>query len=241
MNIKKLLLRGIVVFFLLLAQLCLMQCEQKIANSNEPDDSDSNIPDDQQMIRYQLFNLELAAEEAYHIGKTSNRNPRANPSNVAPCLIAIDELKEPCDFTCHPYDYECLRKYMECENTVETVNRRSSGDGDGDGAEPLPIASDTSLLAFASNLEVAIFTDEPDEAYFKLLTNDGQVYATSESLPDSYHYDKEKRHAVFKVKVENPELASSPLIIQISTRFLNKFGEVRQIEIKQPFGIIFSN
>ena len=238
MSTRNLIFHRVTLFFILIAGVGFFQCEERKPDSDAFAEESTRFPDEEPILRYQLFNLELAAEEAYHIRNTTEANG-ARTAGTSSSIVALQELKGPCDFDCEPFDLECLLKYIDCKETTQTVHQSSLGDDDGDGSDPLPPASDTSIVAAVDLTEVVIFTDDPETSEFKLVTNEGDVYAMSDNSADLFRYDKEKRLAVYKIRERNPELASKPLIIYMSTMIVNAAGEKRVIELKRPFGLVF--
>ncbi len=234
MNTNNLIYQRITLFFMLIGLFGLFQCDVKKLEANEPEDESALKQEEELVLRYQLFNLELAAEEAAHIQRLGDGG-KAKNSGTPSCMVALKELKDPCNFKCELFDYECIQQYIDCKEASQITYNYSADDGDG--AEPLPTPSDTSLMANIDRTEMVIFSDDPESSNFKLMTNEGAVYAVNNNSPE---YDKEKRQAVYKIQVKNPEHAGKPLLIHMNTMIVNAVGEKRQIELKHPFGLVFT-
>ncbi len=237
MNTARLNLPRITLFFLFITHVCLFSCEE----AKKPANQEIRTPDDESAstIEYQLFNLELATEEAYH-----SRNIKArgtNNENLPPYLVALKEFRDPCDFKCEPFDIECLLKYIDCGQSLAMLSKSDSDDDDdGDGAEPLPIASDTTIGVFASQLRIIVFSDAPKETQFKLTSSDGKVFASSDISPENFSYNEKKRHAVYKIPVKDLKSLGKSLTIYMNTRITNAAGKYRTISLKHPFGLAFT-
>lgn len=242
MKTKKLIFCLVTVYVNVLIALIGQSCQDLTKRESEIIDSTGESENTEETtIRYQAFNLELAAEEAYYIHHTHSRTRHQKEKTAKePSTVAIEELRDTCSFRCATHDLKCLQEYFECEESTATVSRLTSGD-DRDGPEPLPPASDTIMIASVRGAEVAVFSDEPASTGFKLLTIDDKLYAKGDASSDLFSYDKEKRMALFKIAVENPELIDEPLYFHMYTLIVNAEGKKRPIELKRPFELVLKS
>ena len=113
MNAQNLTYRGIYLLLILMATLGLYQCEPTKQETNNLEDTGTKIEEDKTILKYQLFNLELALEETLHNQKGDKTND-SSPTNKPAYRIALNTLQTACNFNCEPQDYECQRKYIDC-------------------------------------------------------------------------------------------------------------------------------
>ncbi|MEL6559585.1 MAG: hypothetical protein AAFQ94_15445 [Bacteroidota bacterium] len=234
MNTKTLALRKITLLLIITCSIYLFNCTEKKPDTNAPKDSDHRVPTDQPKFSYQIFNLELAAEEAFQIRQNLSKSRNTCSIRDEASISAINALRDPCDFNCQVFDMECLQQKFDCGNTVLMMKRADSDDDDddGDGAEPLPIASDTSLYLFSNLAELTVYSEEPQKTRFELRTDDGELYASSDDSPDQLIYDERNRHVVFKISGKKPEAEMRQLIIYVKSVIVNAEGKDRSIEFK---------
>ncbi len=234
MNTKILNLYRITLLLIFTLPLFLFNCIERKPDSNNLRESEHQLPTEELMVSYQVFNLELAAEEAYRIQQSLPKLRNSRSIGDEACISAINALRDPCNFTCQVFDLECLMEKFVCGNTVLMMKRTDSDDDDddGDGAEPLPIASDTSLYLISNLAELIVYSDEPKKTKFELRSDDGEIYASSDDSPENVLYDEKKRHVVFKIPGKKPKPNMRQLTIYVNTNFINAAGKNRSIEFK---------
>lgn len=240
MNLKNLSFHRVAAIFMLITAIGLVSCNEQNTKSDSPVEEPTRIPDTKTKLVYQPFNLHLAVEELRFL-LSSNENAEWIALNSAPAR-AILQLKKPCQVDCEEVDIECLKKHVECTATMAMLTSGGGDDDDdddGDGAEPLPIASDTSIVAFASATEVMVYSDDPEATSFELIGKDGKAFGSGSASSKSFRYDKLKKHVIFKIVVENEELKGESLQLKLQTIITNEEGEQRKIELQQPFGLVF--
>ncbi|MEM6830419.1 MAG: hypothetical protein AAGA66_12305 [Bacteroidota bacterium] len=236
MNTKKVTFHQLAVICFLLPMLWMLfpGCDGKPTGEEETPDELPPSKEREKKLQYQAFNLELATEETHFYFN----NFKDGVDRDFPGRLAMSLLMDACDFKCEIRDYACWIKYYECEATVGIVQRSGSSE-DGDGPEPLPIASDTLMYrADSEDTEIVVYSSEPKATSFKLLTEEGEVYAFGDASTD-FRYDEKKRQAIYNIKVMNPKLGGARLFIHLQTVIVNQEGEQKEIELKRPLGIDF--
>lgn len=238
MNTKTLNLHIITLVLIGTLPLFLFNCSERKPETNDLRDGEHQLPTDELLVNYQVFNLELAAEEAYHIRQFRSKLRDSGSMREEACILAINALRDPCDFTCEIFDLECLKKKFDCENTALVRRRTDSDDDDGDGAEPLPIASDTSLNVIFNLAALTVYSDKPQQTRLELRTADDEVYASTDDSPDDVLYDEEKRLVVFNISGKIPKPEMKQLTIYVNTAIVNAAGEIRSIKFKHTVELV---